>query len=145
MRHPKILDISQTALVVIDLQEAFRSAIPEFPQVVSRAARAVRGFQILNVPVIVTEQYPKGLGRTAEENLLLQVQGMVPEYERAKIIERSRRGKRYKAHNGKISVLGGAPYGYRYVTVSEGNGCARYEIVAEYAQVVQQIFHWVCH
>jgi site-specific DNA recombinase len=85
------------------------------------------------------------LGRTAEENLLLQVQGMVPEYERAKIIERSRRGKRYKAHNGKISVLGGAPYGYRYVTVSEGNGCARYEIVAEYAQVVQQIFHWVGH
>lgn len=69
MRHPKILDISQTALVVVDLQEAFRSAIPEFPQVTSRAAMAVRGFQILNVPVIVTEQYPKGLGRTAEEIL----------------------------------------------------------------------------
>src|SRR5262245_47058335 len=69
MKHPKILDISQTALVVIDLQEAFRSAIPEFPQVASRAAMAVRGFQILNVPVVVTEQYPKGLGRTAEEIL----------------------------------------------------------------------------
>ena len=69
MKHPKILDISRTALVVIDLQEAFRSAIPEFPQVVSRASMAVRGFQVLNVPVIVTEQYPKGLGRTAEEIL----------------------------------------------------------------------------
>lgn len=69
MKHPKILDISQTALVVVDLQEAFRSAIPEFPQVASRAAMAVRGFQILNVPVIVTEQYPKGLGKTAEEIL----------------------------------------------------------------------------
>ena len=69
MKHQKILDIKQTALVVIDLQEAFRSAIPEFPQVASRAAMAVRGFQILNVPVIVTEQYPKGLGRTAEEVL----------------------------------------------------------------------------
>jgi len=69
MNHPKILDISNTALVVIDLQEAFRSAIPEFPNVVSRAAMAVRGFQILNVPVIITEQYPKGLGRTAEEVL----------------------------------------------------------------------------
>ena len=69
MKHPKILDITQTALVVIDLQEAFRSAIPEFPQIVSRAAMAVRGFQILNVPVIVTEQYPQGLGRTAEEIL----------------------------------------------------------------------------
>ncbi len=69
MAHSKILDISQTALVVIDLQEAFRSAIPEFPQIVSRASMAVRGFQILNVPVIVTEQYPKGLGKTAEEIL----------------------------------------------------------------------------
>lgn len=69
MAHPNILDIAQTALVVIDLQEAFRSAMPEFPQVVSRASMAVRGFQILNVPIIVTEQYPKGLGRTAEEIL----------------------------------------------------------------------------
>jgi len=69
MQHPKILDITKTALVVIDLQEAFRSAIPEFPQVASRAAMAVRGFQILNVPVVVTEQYPKGLGSTAEEIL----------------------------------------------------------------------------
>ena len=69
MKHPKILDITQTALVVIDLQEAFRSAMPEFPQIVSRAAMAVRGFQILNVPVIVTEQYPQGLGKTAEEIL----------------------------------------------------------------------------
>jgi len=69
MKHPKILDITHAALVVVDLQEAFRSAIPEFPQVASRAAMAVRGFQILNVPVIVTEQYPKGLGRTAEEIL----------------------------------------------------------------------------
>ena len=65
--HPKILDIAQTVLVVVDLQEAFRSAIPEFPQVASRAAMAVRGFQILGAPIVVTEQYPKGLGRTAEE------------------------------------------------------------------------------
>jgi len=69
MGHPKILDINRTALVVIDLQEAFRAAISDFPQVASRAAMAVRGFQILNVPVVVTEQYPKGLGRTAEEIL----------------------------------------------------------------------------
>lgn len=78
MGHPKILDISQTALVVIDLQEAFRSAIPEFPQVASRAAMAVRGFQILDAPVIVTEQYPKGLGRTAEEILFCLPDDYVP-------------------------------------------------------------------
>ena len=69
MPHPKILDITKTALVVVDLQEAFRAAISDFPLVASRAAMAVRGFQILNVPIIVTEQYPKGLGRTAEEIL----------------------------------------------------------------------------
>ncbi|MBS1792549.1 MAG: hydrolase [Acidobacteria bacterium] len=69
MQHPKILDSARTALVVIDIQEAFRAAISDFPQVASRAAMIVRGFQILNLPVIVTEQYPKGLGRTAEEIL----------------------------------------------------------------------------
>jgi len=67
MTHPKILDRTTTALVVVDIQEAFRSAIPDFTVVASRASTAVRGFQILGVPVLVTEQYPKGLGKTAEE------------------------------------------------------------------------------
>jgi len=69
MSHPKILDRSKTALVVVDFQEAFRSPINDFAQIASRISIAVRGFQILNLPVIVTEQYPKGLGRTAEEIL----------------------------------------------------------------------------
>lgn len=81
------------------------------------------------------------VGQTPEDDLLLQVQGMVAEYERAKILERSRRGKRHKAQTGQVSVLSGAPYGYRYVKVHEGVGCARYEIVEEHAQVVRQIFH----
>jgi len=83
------------------------------------------------------------MGQTPEDDLLIQVQGMVAEYERAKILERSRRGKRHKARNGQVSVLSGAPYGYRYVTVAEGAGCARYDIIAEQAQVVQSIFEWV--
>lgn len=69
MPHPKILNREKTALVVIDMQEAFRSAVSDFPLIVSRISQAVRGFQILNLPLIVTEQYPKGLGRTAEEIL----------------------------------------------------------------------------
>lgn len=81
------------------------------------------------------------MGQTPEDDLLLQVQGMVAEYERAKIVERSRRGKRHKAQTGQVSVLSGAPYGYRYVNVHEGAGCARYEIVEEHAQVVRHIFH----
>jgi site-specific DNA recombinase len=82
-------------------------------------------------------------GKTPEDDLLLQVQGMVSEYERAKILERSRRGKRHKAQNGQVSVLSCAPYGYRYVNVAEGSGSARYEIVEQEAQVVQQIFDWI--
>ena len=77
MSHPRILDRNKTALVVIDVQEAFRSAIPEFPQIASRISIAARGFQILNLPIIVTEQYPKGLGRTAEEVLF----SMPPDFE----------------------------------------------------------------
>ncbi|MGI8495658.1 MAG: isochorismatase family protein [Pyrinomonadaceae bacterium] len=69
MPHSTILDKSKTVLVVIDFQEAFRSAIPDFALIASRISMAVRGFQILDVPIIVTEQYPKGLGRTAEEIL----------------------------------------------------------------------------
>ena len=69
MSHPRILDREKTALVVVDIQEAFRSAISDFPLVAARASIAVRGFQILDLPIIITEQYPKGLGRTAEEIL----------------------------------------------------------------------------
>ncbi len=50
---------------------------------------------------------------TAEDQLLVQFQGMIAEYERAQILERSRRGKRHRARAGEISVLSGAPYGYR--------------------------------
>lgn len=82
-------------------------------------------------------------GRTPEEELLLQVQGMVAEYERAKILERSRRGKRHAARRGSVSVLTNAPYGYRYIAKQDGGGQARYEVVPEQARVVEQIFTWV--
>src|SRR6267143_3563088 len=58
-------------------------------------------------------------GATAEDQLLVQLQGMIAEYERAQILERSRRGKRHRARAGEISVLSGAPYGYRYIRKSE--------------------------
>jgi site-specific DNA recombinase len=82
-------------------------------------------------------------GKTAEEELLLQVQGMVAEYERAKILERSRRGKLHAARQGSVNVLSGAPYGYRYISAREGGGEARYDVILEEARVVRQIFQWV--
>jgi site-specific DNA recombinase len=73
------------------------------------------------------------------------VQGMIAEYERAKSIERHRRGKRHAARIGVVNVLSGAPYGYRYVTKDEGGGQARYEIIPDEARVVRQVFAWVGH
>ncbi len=67
----------------------------------------------------------RALGQSPEDDLLLQVQGMIAEYERAKIIERHRRGKRHAAQAGVVNVLSGAPYGYRYVAKYAGGGQAR--------------------
>jgi site-specific DNA recombinase len=78
-----------------------------------------------------------------EGNLLLQMQGMIAEYERAKILERTRRGRRFAARQGKVSALGHAPYGYRYVSKQEGGGEARYEVMAEESRHVQAMFAWV--
>jgi site-specific DNA recombinase len=83
------------------------------------------------------------LGQSPEDDLLLQVQGILAEYERAKIMERSRRGKKRAAQSGFLNVMSGAPFGYRYVSVREGGGLARFEPVAEQAKVVQQIFSWI--
>ena len=76
---------------------------------------------------------------TPEDQLLLQFQGMIAEYERAQILERSRRGKRHRAQNGQVNVLSGAPYGYRYIRKSDQHP-AFYEIIDEQARIVRQIY-----
>ena len=76
---------------------------------------------------------------TPEDQLLLQFQGMIAEYERAQILERSRRGKRHRARQGQVSVLSGAPFGYRYVRKSE-QSAAYYEINEVEAPVVRWVY-----
>jgi site-specific DNA recombinase len=76
---------------------------------------------------------------TPEEELLLQFQGMIAEYERAQIAERSRRGKRYRAKAGSVNVLSGAPYGYRYIKKTESTS-AYYEVIREQAEVVRKVY-----
>src|SRR5580658_10077760 len=76
---------------------------------------------------------------TAEDQLLVQFQGMIAEYERAQILERSRRGKRHRALSGEISVLSGAPYGYRYIRkTDEAPAC--YQVIDAEARVVQRVY-----
>src|SRR3989475_1710246 len=78
-------------------------------------------------------------GATPEDQLVVQFQGMIAEYERAQIAERSRRGKRHKAQQGVVNVLSGAPYGYRYVKKND-HSAAYYEVIDHEAQVVQMVF-----
>ena len=67
-------------------------------------------------------------GATPEDQLLVQFQGMIAEYERAQIAERCRRGKKHMAQQGGVNVLSGAPYGYRYMKKSDISA-AFYEVV----------------
>jgi site-specific DNA recombinase len=78
-------------------------------------------------------------GATAEDQLLVQFQGMIAEYERAQILERSRRGKRHRAQTGEVSVLSGAPYGYRYIRKTDDMP-ASYVVIEAEARVVQQVY-----
>jgi len=87
--------------------------------------------------------FNRAVGETPEDTLLLQMQGMIAEYERAQILERSRRGKRHSAQCGEVKVLSGAPYGYRYISKQDGGGQAHYEVVPEQAEIVRQIFYGV--
>ncbi len=70
MTHLNILRPDKAAMVVVDIQEAFRHVIPDFTEVAAKVLTSIWGFQALGLPVLITEQYPKGLGRTAEEILL---------------------------------------------------------------------------
>ena len=85
------------------------------------------------------------LGKTPEDDLLLQVQGVIAEYERTKILERTRRGRLHAARCGRVSVLSQVPFGYRYIDKHMGGGAAAYEVVEEEARMVRQMFAWVGH
>jgi nicotinamidase-related amidase len=61
-----LLDRDNTALIVVDVQEGFRP-YASFATVADASRKLVQAARILDVPTIVSEQYPKGLGHTAPE------------------------------------------------------------------------------
>lgn len=67
MLHQHTLQLTQSALAIIDMQEAFRSKLAHFTEIAEHIAIMVQGARLLGLPIIVTEQYPKGLGHTAPE------------------------------------------------------------------------------
>ena len=78
-------------------------------------------------------------GDSAEDQLLVQFQGMIAENERAQILERSRRGKRHRALSGEVRVLSGAPYGYRYIRKTDKVPAA-YSMYEPEALVMERIY-----
>jgi len=78
-------------------------------------------------------------GDSPEDQLLVQFQGMFAEYEKAQLMERYRRGKAWRAKTGSVNVLGGAPFGYRYVRKTPESG-AFYEVVPHEAALVAEMF-----
>lgn len=60
------LQESQTSLLIIDMQEKLFPTVDRGIDVLNTLCKIVRGFQILNLPVVVSEQYPQGLGSTIE-------------------------------------------------------------------------------
>ena len=61
------LDPERTTLIVVDVQEGFRKAVPDFDRVAQATATLIEGAEAIGIPVVVTEQYPKGLGETVPE------------------------------------------------------------------------------
>jgi site-specific DNA recombinase len=78
-------------------------------------------------------------GDSPEDQLMVQFQGMFAEYEKAQILERYRRGKQHRARSGSVSVLSGAPFGYRYIRKNDHVG-ACYEIIDHEAALVAELF-----
>ena len=66
-RHPQLLAREGTVLVVIDVQEAYRPVLFEYERVAAAVARLIQGAVALGVPLLATEQYPKGVGHTVAE------------------------------------------------------------------------------
>jgi len=67
MSHPRLLDRAHSALLVIDVQEGYRGHTVEHERMVRRVRTLVEAAKVMDVPVLATEQYPKGLGRTQPE------------------------------------------------------------------------------
>jgi site-specific DNA recombinase len=80
--------------------------------------------------------YLKGAkNETPEEQLLKHFQGIFAEYERTQILDRSRRGKLYKARQGNRAILPSAPFGYN------SNRSEFYTVNNQKALIVKEIFH----
>jgi nicotinamidase-related amidase len=66
-----IINKEKTVFVLVDVQDKFIPVISNVDKIISNSRILVKASEILNIPLIVTEQYPKGLGHTAKRISLL--------------------------------------------------------------------------
>ena len=66
-RSPELMSVGDTALLVVDVQEKLIPSIIDHERLVWNVRRLVDGAKILGIPVVATEQYPKGLGATVRQ------------------------------------------------------------------------------
>jgi site-specific DNA recombinase len=81
-------------------------------------------------------------GQSPEEQMLLQIQGVFAEYERALIKERTRRGRLFAARQGRVNWGGNPPYGFRYMRKTD-TAPQQLLVCEEEAVVVQQMYRWL--
>jgi nicotinamidase-related amidase len=67
MANPRMLDREDSVLVVVDVQEGYRNKIVEEERTIRCVRRLIEAAKVMGVPVLVTEQYPKGIGPTQPE------------------------------------------------------------------------------
>jgi nicotinamidase-related amidase len=67
MTHPRVLVRDASVLLLIDVQEGYRGQTLEHERMVRAVRRLLDAAQIMQVPVLATEQYPKGIGHTQRE------------------------------------------------------------------------------
>lgn len=78
--HPNVIDAEQAFLLVVDLQQSYAAQLHEWDRTVERACILIRAARELALPVLYTEQYPKGLGPTAPR--ILDALGDAPRFEK---------------------------------------------------------------
>ena len=69
MRHRYTAENTKSLLLIIDFQQKMLKAIPSWQEIAGKVSQLTRSAQILDVPILLTEQYPKGLGATLPEIL----------------------------------------------------------------------------
>ncbi|MBX9689507.1 MAG: hydrolase [Candidatus Obscuribacterales bacterium] len=67
MRHQRVLDSKNAMLLIVDVQESFRKQLKDLDNLTRNITILAEAAKILKVPVVLTEQYPQGLGKTIAE------------------------------------------------------------------------------